>query len=86
MKKQQTKINDPYTLRMRTFNKIGEPNDWINSGTGQFTDIETVQQQIRMLKSNYPNRTIEIEFRYKGELRGYDGSVTGKSIMLKRRD
>lgn len=85
MKKQPT-ITNPYTLRMRTFNQVGEPNEWINNGTGQFTDIETVQRQIRTLKANYPNRTIEVEFKHLNELRGYDGSVTGKSIILKRRE
>ena len=84
--KKQTKITNPYSLRMRTFNQLGKPNDWINSGTGQFTDIETVQRQIRTLKANYPNRTLEIEFKHKNELKGYDGSVTGKSMIYKRRD
>jgi hypothetical protein len=86
MKKTQTKIQNPYTLRMRTFNQVGEPNAWNQKGTGQYTDIETVQKQIRMMKANYPNRTIEVEFVYQGELRGYNGEVTGKNILLKRRD
>jgi hypothetical protein len=38
------------------------------------------------MKANYPNRTIEVEFIYEGQLRGYDGEVTGKNILLKRRD
>ena len=86
MKKTQTKIQDPYTLRMRTFTQVGDPNEWLQKGTGQYTDIETVQRQIRTMKANYPNRTIEVEFIYEGQLRGYDGEVTGKNILLKRRD
>jgi hypothetical protein len=86
MKRQQTKIKDPYTLRMRTFNQIGDPNAWTELGTGEFTDIETVQRYIRARKATYPNRTIEIEFIYRGQLRNYKGEVTGKTIMLQRRD
>ena len=85
MPKKQPQIKNPYTLRSRTFNQIGEPNEWTQKGTGEFTDIETVQRQIRMLKANYPNRTIEIEFIYQGKLCGYDGKETGKTILLQRR-
>jgi hypothetical protein len=86
MKKTQTKIQDPYTLRMRTFTQVGEPNAWTELGTGEFTDIETIQRYIRARKATYPNRTIEIEFIYQGQLRNYKGEVTGKNILLKRRD
>ena len=84
--KKQPKISNPYTLRMRTFTQVGQPNGWMQLGTGQYTDIETVQRQIRTMKANYPSRTIEVEFIYEGELRGYDGEITGKNILLKRRD
>ena len=84
-KRQKQKITDPYTLRMRTFDRMGKPKDWVNSGTGQFLGIDLVQRQIRTLKSNMLNRTVEFEFSYKGELRDFNGNVTGKSMIFKAR-
>jgi hypothetical protein len=83
--KKQPKISNPYTLKMRVFNQVGEPGKWICNGTGQMIDIATVQRQIRLLKSGYPNKRVEIEFFYDGQLRDYEGNPTGKSIIMDRR-
>lgn len=84
--KKQTRITNPYTLKMRFFDQKGTPREWISQGTGQFMDLETVQKQIRLLKANYPNKTVEIEFKMNGKLLGFDGEETGKTIMYLRRD
>ena len=83
--KKQTKIINPYSLRRRFYSKDGKPKEWQELGTGQFIDIETVQRQISMLNSNYPNSLIEIEFIYEGQLRNMKGEVTGKTMMFSRR-
>lgn len=84
--KAQTKISNPYTLRMRFFDQKGQPREWVNYGKGQFIDLETVQRQIRLLKANYPNKAVEIEFAMSGKLLGFNGEETGKTIMYLRRD
>jgi hypothetical protein len=83
--KRQTKISNPYKLKMRVYNQVGEPGKWICNGTGQMIDIETVQRQIRTLKAGYPNKKVEIVFEYEGQLRNYEGIPTGKSIILEKR-
>ena len=85
MAKNQPKINDPYHIRLRTYNNVNEPGHWQCNGTGEWQGIETVQKQIRLLKSAFPSHKVEIEFTYKGELRDYNGNITGQSIILERR-
>ena len=85
MAKQQPKIKDPYKLKMRVMGRNGQWEDWKEKGIGEFTDLETAQRSIRLLMALYPNRTKEIEFTYKGELRDYNGNITGQSIILERR-
>jgi hypothetical protein len=83
--KKQPKISNPYTLKMRVFNQVGEPGKWFCKGTGQMIDIDTVKSNIRRLAGLYPNNKVEIEFFYDGQLRDYEGNPTGKSIILDRR-
>ena len=83
--KHQTKITNPYSLRMRVLNNVGEPGKWFCNGVGQMIAIEDVQRQIRALKSAYPNKSVEIEFVYEGELRDYNGKPSGTSIVLERK-
>lgn len=84
--KQQQKIKNPYTLRTRFFDQKGQPREWSMAGTGQFIDIQTVQRQIRLLKANYPNKTVEVEFKMNGKLLGFNGEETGTTMIFKRRD
>ena len=84
--KQQTRITNPYTLRMRFFDQQGKPREWVKYGTGQFIDLETVQRQIKLMKANYPNKQVEVEFKMGGKLFGFDGKETGTTIMYQRRD
>ena len=77
----QQKTN--YSLRRRFFHETGTPLDWQDSGNGIFKDIETVQSQIKMLANR--GRKVEIEFMKAGELCGYDGNETGKTIIYETR-
>lgn len=83
MPKQPPKPKLNYSLRRRFFNEINQPLEWIDYGQGQFTDLETVQKQIKMLAGT--SRRVEIEFIYNGTLRGFDGSITGKTIIYEKR-
>jgi len=71
---------------MRFFDQKGQPREWVNQGTGQFTTIELVQRQIRLLKANYPNKTVEVEFKMNGKLLGFNGEEIGTTMIFKRRD
>lgn len=79
----QSKPKLNYSLRRRFFNQIGEPLAWQDYGQGQFTDLETVQKQIRLLTQC--SRKVEIEFIHNGTLRGYNGEETGKTIIYEKK-
>lgn len=83
MPKPQPKPNLNYSLRRRFFNEIGEPLEWHCNGQGQFTDLETVQRQIKMLASN--SRKVEIEFIHEGKLKDYQGNEIGKTMIFDKR-
>lgn len=78
--KTQPKIKNPFTLRRRFYNQDGTPKDWECKGTGEFTGMETVQKAIKVLKANYPGHRMDIEFIYDGEMRDFNGRVTGTVI------
>jgi hypothetical protein len=80
MKHKKFVIKNPFTLKRRFFTKDGKPKEWECEGTGEFTDIETVQRSIHVLKRNHPNHEIEIEFKKDGKLLGFDGKEIGKPI------
>ena len=77
------KSKPDYSLRRRFFTETGQPLDWANYGQGMFTDLNTVQKQIKMLAGT--SRRVEIEFIRDGTLRGFDGSITGKTIIYEKR-
>lgn len=85
-KKQQQTFKNPYTLRRRFFTQQGTPKDWQDFGKGDFTDIKTVQRQIMMLKSNYINQAVEVEFKLGDKLMDFNGNETGETILYRRRD
>ena len=85
-KKQHQTFKNPYTLRRRFFTQQGASKDWQDFGKGDFTDIKTVQRQIMMLKSNYINQAVEVEFKMNGKLLGFNGEETGETMVFKRRD
>ena len=72
-----------YSLRRRFFSQIGSPMDWMDYGQGEFINLETVQNQIKMLAS--AGRRVEIEFIRDGKLCGYDGNETCKTIIYEKR-
>lgn len=78
--KKQPKISNPFTLRHRFYHKTGEPKDWSATATGQFTDIQTAQKSIRVLKANYTGHRMDIEFIYEGKLRDFNGNESLKYI------
>lgn len=84
MKKQPT-INNPYYLRMRVRERNGEWGQWVDRGMGEFTDIETVQRSIRLLVGISSTRDKQIEFKHNGQLKDYNGNVTGQPIEFKKR-
>lgn len=83
MSKQLPKSKPNYSLRRRFFNQIGEPLAWQDYGQGYFTDLETVQRQIKILAS--VGRKVEIEFVKDGILRDYQGNEIGRSIIYDKR-
>lgn len=83
MAKRQKQPKPDYSLKRRFFNQIGEPLDWKDYGLGIWTDLETIQRQIKVLAS--ANRRVEIEFMKQGVLCGFDGKETGKSIIYEKR-
>lgn len=72
-----------YSLRRRFFNQIGEPLPWQDYGHGFFTDIETVQRQIKNLAN--VGRKVEIEFVKDGVMRDYQGNEIGRTIIYEKR-
>lgn len=72
-----------YSLRRRFFDQIGRPLEWQDYGQGEFTDLETVQRQIKMLSGT--SRRVEIELVKDGKLLGYNGEETGKTIIYEKR-
>lgn len=72
-----------YSLRRRFFDYFGRPLDWQDYGKGQFTDIETVQRQIKTLAAG--SKKVEIEFIHKGKLCGFDGLESGKTMIFDKR-
>lgn len=84
MKKQPT-IKNPYYLRMRVMQRNGQWGEWEHKGTGEFTDLETAQRSIRVLMATYPTRAKQIEFKHQGELKDYNGNVTGQPINFEKR-
>lgn len=72
-----------YSLRRRFFDQIGRPLDWQDYGHGEFTNIETVQRQIKMLASN--SRKVEIEFIHEGIMKDYQGNETGQTMIFEKR-
>lgn len=72
-----------YSLRRRFFTQIGEPLAWVDYGLGKFTDLETVQRQIKTLAN--VSRRVEIEFIRDGKLLGFDGKEIGKSMIFEKR-
>ena len=83
MSKQLPKSKPDYSLRRRFFSEIGTPQEWKDYGKGMFTDLETVQKQIKMLAST--SRKVEIEFIHNNKLCGYDGKETGKTIIYNKK-
>lgn len=83
MSKQLPKSKPNYSLRRRFFDQIGRPMEWKDYGKGYFTDLQTVQNQIKALAS--VNRRVEIEFIHEGKLCGFDGKETGKTIVYETR-
>lgn len=79
-KQYQPKTN--YSLRRRFFSMFGQPLEWTDYGHGIF-DLETVQRQIRTLAS--VNRKVEIELKYDGTLRDYEGKITNKSLIYHKK-
>lgn len=79
-KQSKPKLN--YSLRRRFFNEIGQPMEWQDKGEGTF-ELEIVQRQIKLLAGT--SRKVEIEFIHDGTLRGFDGSITGKTIIYEKR-
>lgn len=77
------KIKTDYSLRRRFFSQIGVPLEWRDYGVGSWTDLQTVQSQIKVLAS--AGRRVEIEFIRDGRLCGYDGNESGKSIIYEKR-
>ena len=77
------KSKPDYSLRRRFFTETGQPLDWQDKGEGTFTDLNTVQRQIKMLAGT--TRKVEIEFIRDGTLRGYNGEETGKTIIYEKR-
>lgn len=71
-----------YSLRRRFFTETGQPMDWQDSGQGTF-DLATVQKQIKNLAGT--TRRVEIELIHDGTLRGFDGSITGRTIIYEKR-
>ena len=84
--KQRQIFQNPYTLRRRFFTQQGEPKEWQDFGKGDFTDIKTVQRQIMILKSNYINQAVEVEFMLGDKLMDFNGNETGETILYRRRD
>lgn len=82
MAKQPPKPKLNYSLRRRFFTETGQPTDWANYGQGTF-DLATVQKQIKNLAGT--TRKVEIEFIHDGTLRGFDGSITGRTIIYEKR-
>jgi hypothetical protein len=72
-----------YSLKRRFFSETGNPHEWIDFGKGEFTDLETVQSQIKTLASQ--SRKVEIEFIREGKLRDYQGNETGKTMIFDKR-
>lgn len=72
-----------YSLRRRFFDQIGRPLPWQDYGKGEFTDIDTVQRQIKNLAGT--TRKVEIEFIYKDKLCDIKGNETGETIIYEKR-
>jgi len=85
MSKQLPKSKTDYSLRRRFYSVDGKPLKWIDYGFGMFIGLHTVQNQIKILTKNYPSKKIEIEFILQGELCGFDGEITGKTIIYDKR-
>lgn len=77
----KTKTN--YSLAYRTRSKLGIWSDWME-GKGQWIDIETVQNQIKMLRQNHSG-DMEIRLSRDGRLLDYRGKETGEIIKLDER-
>lgn len=85
MKRQpQKKIKNPFTLRRRFIGKDGQPGEWENKGTGEFTDIATVQRSIMVLKANYPHKAMDIEFIHDGKFKDFKGNKIDGPIEYRR--
>lgn len=82
MPKQPPKPKLNYSIRRRFFTEINQPLEWQDSGQGTF-DLETVQNQIKMLAGT--SRKVEIELVKDGKLLGYNGEETGKTIIYEKR-
>lgn len=80
----QTKIQNPFTLRRRFIGKDGKPGEWENKGTGEFTDISTVQRSIMVLKANYPHKAMDIEFIHDGKFKDFNGKEIKGPIEYRR--
>jgi hypothetical protein len=83
MAKQSTPPKCDYSLRRRFFDFFGKPLKWQDYGHGKFTDLETVQKQIKVLASG--SKKVEVEFIHEGKLKDYNGNETGKTMIFEKR-
>jgi hypothetical protein len=84
MKKKQPEIKNPFYLNHRFQKNDGQWSEW-NKAIGQFTDIETAQKAIRLLKMTKPNNAMEIEFIHQGKKLDFNGNEINKSIIYQRK-
>lgn len=64
--------------------RSGDWGYW-HEGFSEWLGIEEAQKKILMLKRSHSLKTLEIQFIHEGELKGYSGEVTGKSIIYEAR-
>jgi hypothetical protein len=83
MTKRSTPPKCDYSLRRRFFDHFGKPLKWQDHGHGKFENLETVQRQIKTLAAG--SKTVEIEFIHKGELKDYQGNISGKTMIFEKR-
>lgn len=84
MKRTQQKIKNPFTLRRRFIGKDGQPGEWERKATGEFTDMDTVQRSIMVLKANYPHKEMDIEFIHDGKYKDFNGQEIDGPIKYRR--
>ena len=83
MPKQLPKDKPDYSIELRTRLKNGFWGDWIGRGDGKWIDLQTLQDQIKMLIKAH-SRDMQIKVIKDGKMIDYFGNETDKPIEYEK--